>query len=43
MIHDIVLGEVSLAADLRSQMQKVLREESYAQLLQRLRDKLAES
>lgn len=43
VIYDIVLDEVSLAADLRSQMQKILREESYARLLQRLREKLDES
>jgi len=42
VINDILLDEVSLAVDLRSQIQKVLREESYARLLQRMRDKLKE-
>lgn len=40
VIDDILLDEVSLALDLRSQIQKVLREESYARLLERMRDKL---
>ena len=42
VIHDILLDEVSLATDLRSQIQKVLREESYARLLERMREKLKE-
>lgn len=42
VIYDIVLDEVSLATDLRSQIQKVLREESYARLLERMRKKLTE-
>jgi phospholipid transport system substrate-binding protein len=40
VIYDILLDEVSLATDLRSQIQKVLREESYARLLERMREKL---
>lgn len=43
VIHDIVLDEVSLATDLRSQIQKVLREESYSRLIERMRDKLKEN
>jgi len=43
VIYDIVLDEVSLATDLRTQIQKVLREESYARLIERMRDKLKES
>ncbi len=43
VIHDILLDEVSLATDLRSQIQKVLREESYARLLERMREKLKEN
>ncbi len=42
-IYDVLLDEVSLAQDLRSQVQKILREESYARLLQRMREKLNES
>jgi phospholipid transport system substrate-binding protein len=42
LIHDILLDEVSLALDLRSQIQKVLREESYARLIERMREKLNE-
>lgn len=42
LIYDIVLDEVSLATDLRSQIQKVLREESYARLLERMRKKLSD-
>jgi phospholipid transport system substrate-binding protein len=42
VIYDILLDEVSLATDLRSQIQKVLREHSYARLLERMREKLAE-
>jgi len=43
VIYDILLDEVSLATDLRSQIQKVLREESYSRLLERMRDKLKEN
>ena len=40
LIKDILLDGVSLQIDLRSQMQKILREESYKELKRRLRDKL---
>jgi len=43
IIYDILLDDVSLALDLQSQVQKILREESYARLLQRMREKLNES
>lgn len=41
-IEDILLDGVSLRVDLRSQAQKILREESYEELKRRLRDKLDE-
>lgn len=43
VIHDILLDEVSLATDLRSQIQKVLREESYARLIERMKEKLKDN
>jgi phospholipid transport system substrate-binding protein len=43
VIHDILLDEVSLATDLRSQIQKVLHEESYARLIERMREKLKDN
>ncbi|GIW40172.1 MAG: organic solvent tolerance ABC transporter substrate-binding protein [Candidatus Binatia bacterium] len=43
VVYDIVLDGVSLLVDLRSQIQKVLREESYERLLERMREKLAEA
>jgi hypothetical protein len=43
VIDDVVLDEVSLAADLLSQMQEILREQSYNHLVGRLGEKLAES
>ena len=42
LIEDILLDGVSLKLDLRSQAQKILREESYEELKRRLRDKLNE-
>lgn len=42
LIEDILLDGVSLVVDLRSQMQKILREESYEELKRRLREKLNE-
>ena len=42
LIEDILLDGVSLRMDLRSQAQKILREESYEELKRRLRDKLNE-
>ncbi len=42
LIEDILLDGVSLRLDLRSQAQKILREESYEELKRRLRDKLNE-
>jgi phospholipid transport system substrate-binding protein len=42
LIEDILLDGVSLRLDLRSQTQKILREESYEELKRRLRDKLNE-
>jgi len=40
LITDILLDGVSLRIDLRSQMQKILREDSYAELKRRLQEKL---
>ena len=40
LISDILLDGVSLRVDLRSQMQKILREDSYDELKRRLREKL---
>ncbi len=42
LIEDILLDGVSLRLDLRSQAQKILREESYEDLKRRLREKLDE-
>ena len=42
LIEDILLDGVSLRLDLRSQTQKILREESYEELKRRLRKKLNE-
>jgi len=42
LIEDILLDGVSLRLDLRSQAQKILREESYEELKRRLREKLDE-
>jgi phospholipid transport system substrate-binding protein len=42
LIEDILLDGVSLRLDLRSQTQKILREESYKELKRRLREKLNE-
>jgi phospholipid transport system substrate-binding protein len=42
LIEDILLDGVSLRLDLRSQTQKILREESYEELKRRLREKLNE-
>jgi len=42
LIEDILLDGVSLQLDLRSQTQKILREESYEELKRRLREKLEE-
>ncbi len=41
-IRDIVLDDVSLARNLRSQCHKIITEHSYDELLRRMRDKLAE-
>jgi phospholipid transport system substrate-binding protein len=41
-IRDIVLDDVSLARNLRSQCQKIIAEHSYDELLRRIRDKLQE-
>ena len=41
-IEDILLDGVSLRLDLRSQAQKILREESYEELKRRLREKVTE-
>jgi phospholipid transport system substrate-binding protein len=41
-IEDILLDGVSLRLDIRSQTQKILREESYEELKRRLREKLNE-
>jgi phospholipid transport system substrate-binding protein len=42
LIEDILLDGVSLRLDIRSQVQKILREESYEDLKRRLREKLDE-
>jgi phospholipid transport system substrate-binding protein len=42
LIEDILLDGVSLRLDIRSQTQKILREESYDDLKRRLREKLDE-
>jgi phospholipid transport system substrate-binding protein len=42
LIEDILLDGVSLRLDIRSQAQKILREESYDELKRRLREKLNE-
>lgn len=41
-VRDILLDDVSLAANLRSQFNQIIAKESYAELLRRMRDKLAE-
>ncbi len=41
-IRDIILDDVSLARNLRSQCQKIIVEHSYDELLRRMRDKLEE-
>ncbi len=40
LIEDILLDGVSLRIDLRSQMQKIIRENSYKELKRRLREKI---
>ncbi|MEW6439596.1 MAG: ABC transporter substrate-binding protein [bacterium] len=40
LMEDVILDGVSLVTDLRSQMQKILREHSYEELKRRLREKL---
>lgn len=42
LIEDIFLDGVSLRVDLRSQAQRIIREESYEELKRRLRDRLDE-
>ncbi len=41
-VRDIVLDDVSLARNLRSQCQKIIAEHSYDELLRRMQDKLKE-
>ena len=41
-VQDILLDDVSLAANLQSQFNKIITENSYAELLRRMRDKLKE-
>ena len=41
-VQDILLDDVSLAANLQSQFHKIITEHSYAELLRRMRDKLHE-
>jgi phospholipid transport system substrate-binding protein len=41
-VHDIILDDVSLTRNLRSQCQKIITEHSYDELLRRMRDKLSE-
>jgi phospholipid transport system substrate-binding protein len=40
-IHDVLLDSVSLAANLRSQFNQIITQHSYAELLRRIREKLA--
>jgi len=42
LIQDVELDGVSLVIDLRTQIQKILREKSYEELKRRIRDKIAE-
>ena len=42
-VRDILLDDVSLAANLRSQFNQIIAKDSYAELLRRMREKLAES
>jgi hypothetical protein len=42
LVRDIILDDVSLTRNLRSQCQKIITEHSYAELLRRMRDKLSE-
>jgi phospholipid transport system substrate-binding protein len=41
-VQDILLDDVSLAGNLQSQFNKIITENSYAELLRRMRDKLNE-
>lgn len=41
-VRDIVLDDVSLAANLRSQFNQIIVKDSYAELLRRMREKLAQ-
>jgi len=41
-VEDVLLDDVSLAANLQSQFNKIITENSYAELLRRMRDKLNE-
>jgi phospholipid transport system substrate-binding protein len=41
-VQDILLDDVSLAANLQSQFNKIITENSYAELLRRMHDKLNE-
>jgi phospholipid transport system substrate-binding protein len=41
-VRDILLDDVSLAMNLRSQFKKIITEHSYEELLRRMREKLAE-
>jgi len=41
-VQDILLDDVSLATNLQSQFNKIITENSYAELLRRMRDKLNE-
>lgn len=41
-VRDIILDDVSLTRNLRSQCQKIITEHSYDELLRRMRDKLSE-
>lgn len=43
LIHDIQLDGASLSRNLRSQFQQIIRHDSYAELLRRMREKLAQA
>jgi phospholipid transport system substrate-binding protein len=41
LVHDVLIGGLSVVENLRSQLQRVLRESSYADVLQKLRESSA--
>jgi phospholipid transport system substrate-binding protein len=43
LIVDVLLDDVSLATDIRTQVQRIISDQSYAELIRRMREKLSES